>query len=288
MKIYRLIGVIGVAVLCVFTLLSVISHAGVVDSRHDLSYPSWGESKFQFYTVQVCVFCHTPHGANKNVREDTLYNGSGYVNTTDGASMLLWNRALSNAATEGTGYRLYSSSTMDAASNQVRAYSLLCLSCHDGVGALNVLITNPARDPNYYTEAEFMQPVDGVSDQIGDVCYPGASVPCDPDPNIGEMWPSGQTFVDLRNDHPISIDYTATHPDVGNGGLRTPDNTNGYVSGYPRIRLFPNPSNPNTLSSLECSTCHDPHNEGAKDQGTFPFLVMSNSESKLCRACHLK
>ncbi|HTY57019.1 MAG TPA: cytochrome c3 family protein [Candidatus Binataceae bacterium] len=67
----------------------------------------------------ICVFCHTPHNA-KPLRA-------------------LWNRDLPPVS-----YKLYQSSTMEAALNQPTGSSRLCLSCHDGVIALSKLRLVPA------------------------------------------------------------------------------------------------------------------------------------------------
>jgi hypothetical protein len=73
---------------------------------------------------QVCVFCHTPHGA------------------TNSPGAPLWNRALSAET-----YTTYSSSSLDAETiagqlAQPAGSSKLCLSCHDGtlaISSVNVL-----------------------------------------------------------------------------------------------------------------------------------------------------
>ncbi|HJV92252.1 MAG TPA: hypothetical protein VJ572_02200, partial [Azonexus sp.] len=77
--------------------------------------------------TQICVFCHTPHGANTGATP-------------------LWNRKVA-----GSGYTqsyvLYDSNTLDAKQvqgslDQPGGSSKLCLSCHDGtvaVGNVNVL-----------------------------------------------------------------------------------------------------------------------------------------------------
>lgn len=280
MNIRRFIGIAVFAAMCVLPLWGGISHAVVVGSKHDLS--ATGGSAFNFATEQVCVFCHTPHGGNSGIHESTFYNATTdpatYDNTAGSGSLLLWNRALSNANSY-SGYDTYQSSTMDASTGQVRAYSLLCLSCHDGVAAMNVL-TNPPGDDNPDNWSPFnpMDPLSGA-DQIGDAdCLPDA--PC---ANIGERWPSSDSgLVNLTNDHPISFDYDATLVSQ-DSGLQTPNNTAGYVVDT-RVRLFPNPSG--ELKSVECSTCHDPHVYGTGSQ--IPFLVMSNSGSALCLNCHIK
>lgn len=68
---------------------------------------------------QICVFCHTPHGANQSIATP------------------LWNRSLSTAT-----YVPYMSASMDATATQPSGDSKLCLSCHDGtlaIGTVGVL-----------------------------------------------------------------------------------------------------------------------------------------------------
>lgn len=288
---------------CLFALMRHNAQAaagdpGVIGTAHDLSVYSTGGksghfSQYTYDTEQVCVFCHTPHGATEPIGPDTYImnnpsapsgSGSGAYQNESG-SFLLWNRALSNAEDYG-GYATYSSSTLDADGGriaEVRVYSLLCLSCHDGVGALNVLTNAPHSMADSDSDGNPDPTGSGSPTRIGDlVALPGTI-----DPNIGERIPgSDSLYVELRNDHPISFDYTPSHPDAG-AGLKTPG-TNGFVSDANRkLRLFPNPHNGN-LSSVECSTCHDPHQEGQEALGTYPFLVSSILGSQLCIDCHNK
>ena len=261
---------IKLLIVCVFTLYCGISHAGtygITDSSHDLSADSTG-SQHNYYTKQTCVFCHTPHRANTFVRPDTIFNTTapaGYMYGTGGA-MLLWNRALSDA----TQYDLYASSTAVTVS-RVRIHSLLCLSCHDGVGALNVVQNFPG---------------DGMDDGFGGlepISSPttiGATF--DDGINIGGRTPAGgQNFVYLKDDHPISVHYVTAR--TGKElGFAIPQTVGGvtYV-GDPKLRLF--------SGYVECTTCHDVHNEGVKDPATkYPFLFVDNAGSNLCIQCHLK
>ena len=62
----------------------------IAGSKHDLS------TDWEPYSQQVCVFCHTPHGATPGVTP-------------------LWNRALSNQT-----YTPYTSSSLDALRIRVR------------------------------------------------------------------------------------------------------------------------------------------------------------------------
>lgn len=95
----------------------VIASASVIDSKHNLSSSGPGPVKAVNET-QICVFCHTPHGADQ----------------TAGAP--LWNRAQSTAT-----YTPYLSNSMDASQppGQPGASSKVCLSCHDGTMAIGVV-----------------------------------------------------------------------------------------------------------------------------------------------------
>jgi hypothetical protein len=287
MKKGRFIGILSVVMLCLFTLLSGISHSGVRDGHHNLAADMANPDPpmFTFQTRQVCVFCHTPHQANSQVREFTgiVAGASSYYNTSGGGAgnpILLWNQALSNVDEASGSYSVYASSTIDADLDEVRVYSLMCLSCHDGVGAMNVMTNppNPLGDPLESFDSNGYPIPDG-DDQIGDVpMAPGAG-----GPNIGERDPASDSkVVELSNDHPISFDYdTAQSLDSGLVAIAT-------VKGN-GLRFFQNPSGEAAVS-MECSSCHDPHNQGddSDPSSNYPFLMISNQGSALCTTCHLK
>ncbi|NIA21349.1 MAG: hypothetical protein GWP05_05135 [Anaerolineaceae bacterium] len=99
--------------------------------------------------------------------------------------------------------------------------SRLCLSCHDGQTA-----------------------VDSYGGNQGYEMITGSA-------NIG---------TDLRNDHPIGVDY--------------PTDNNRYKP-TPNLPLF------GVGGTVECSTCHDPH-----ENANGSFLRLSNSGSAMCLECH--
>ncbi|MBI5863481.1 MAG: hypothetical protein HZB38_03005 [Planctomycetes bacterium] len=76
---------------------------------------------------EVCIFCHTPHGASP--------------------AAPLWNRTLPQ-----THYRIYQSSTLDARIGQPTGGSKLCLSRHDGSIALGMVLsrTDPIATTHTY------------------------------------------------------------------------------------------------------------------------------------------
>lgn len=87
----------------------------VKDTVHNLSASGPGKIRASGET-EVCVFCHTPHGAG-DVRP-------------------LWNRSLSPGP-----YLIYQSSSMRARVGQPTGASKLCLSCHDGTIALGSVLS---------------------------------------------------------------------------------------------------------------------------------------------------
>ena len=224
---------------------------------------------------QVCIFCHTPHNAQP--------------------AKPLWNKAMPNQA-----FKLYTSSrsltpTARSASLPAGSVSLLCLSCHDGKTAINVLhnasqiatLANNGVDKivdigGTYDNAEAgypSPPTGGVSLAIfgGFGEYPS---------NMGKTAADAFAGNNLTDDHPIGFSYTAAQGE-SNSRLRLAADVNTQSAG--KIRFFA-PNN-----SVECSSCHDPHvnytagaGTPAGDPALRPFLVMSNVGSAMCLACHNK
>ncbi len=168
---------------------------------------------------EVCVFCHTPHGAEPGVTP-------------------LWNRKLSGAT-----YTPYTSSSMDALGlGQPGGSSKLCLSCHDGtiaIGAVNVL-NGAATDGDPATEDI---PLVGTG--------PGGTMP------VGQGEGTGFTRrlgTDLTNDHPISFTYDDNLA-LTDGELRLPSTSLSIENRVPGLR----PDVPLEDNQLQCTTCHDPH-----------------------------
>jgi predicted CXXCH cytochrome family protein len=81
--------------------------------------------------------------------------------------------------------------------------------------------------------------------------------------------PAGRTNIgtDLRDDHPISFRYDASLV-AKDRKLRDP-------------RALPSPFHLDSNLELQCTTCHDAHNNAFGD-----FLVSSNINSQLCTSCH--
>jgi predicted CXXCH cytochrome family protein len=127
----------------------------IVGTAHDLSGNGWG-------TDQICVYCHTPH----NAKSPQL--------------VPLWNHAAT-----AESFTLYSSSTLNATPGQPAGVSKACLSCHDGVTA-----------------------IDSYGTRTGTHLMTGTA-------KLG---------TDLTDDHPISFTYDAALA-TADGGLVTPSSS---------------------------------------------------------------
>lgn len=106
--------------ICIFILaLLQIEASGknILDTKHNLSVTGRGLIKIKSTTVGMCIFCHTPHNAIRDIP-------------------YLWNRKKSTA-----NYIPYQSSTLYATVGQPTGASKLCLSCHDGTIALGALVS---------------------------------------------------------------------------------------------------------------------------------------------------
>ena len=186
---------------------------------------------------EVCVFCHTPHGAS----------------TDANSSSLLWNRKNPQGSLT---YKMYSSTSFTASSAKPTGISLMCMSCHDGVTsiAVNTLLNAPGRG----NPAVILDPLGGGSGvgAISDVYTPST---LGWGPNLGNTLPGGTT-IDLSNDHPISFDYPAT-----NATLKLPTSLRLFGAGNrvecatchlvhdPTFEPFLAMSN---ASSMMCRECH--------------------------------
>jgi len=197
----------------------------IVGSKHDLSWAAQqsgdhGLGGLENYN-RVCVYCHTPHGAN----------------TQNNAP--LWNKDFNTSA---TSYTLYNSSTLDAGvPSPPGQISLLCLNCHDGSTGVSA-VRNP--------------PNSGWSDTVGGVGHstmtPGQSFgECGlchtPEGFYGDAaHDASKSYLstDLSDDHPIGIGFPESSKD---GGFNLPPGLEGWSD----VPLF--------SGKIECSTCHDVH-----------------------------
>lgn len=216
-------------------------------------------SPYRTNTTEVCVFCHTPHGGSLT---GPLWNRSDPTSTWthySNATLSTYMQTLATGRTPGDE-------------------SLICLSCHDGSISVNHLLNNPNTllAPQILTSGGNPNTViDTIFGQVG------AKIGASPSNLAG--------FGDLTDDHPISFSYTAV---LGSSPYQAGESRFGELRSVAAattyagegVRFF------GATNRVECSSCHDPHVYynylSAPDYG--PFLIMPNSGSNLCLACHNK
>jgi predicted CXXCH cytochrome family protein len=250
------------------------AHAGIADTKHNLGKFGPGVNKFDG-TEEICVFCHTPHGA------DT------------GAAVPLWNRKLD--ATPATTYVTYDqlkTSTLDGQVLAVGSVSLACLSCHDGQTAMSTVINKPGSGGYDPAGSGMTGSWSGLNQTNGTLAVK------DQITYIG---------TDLKNDHPVGVQYagggySVDTPapaagndadfkaaqngtlngtrvwwvDTGTTGLTTRQKTDMIL--YTRTGKAGKDE-----PFVECASCHDPH---VSENPTF--LRIKNDNSAVCLACHTK
>ena len=104
----------------VLSLPVVSALAGVAQTKHNFSSPTYSPNAFFWGARQVCVFCHAAHGSDPSVGP-------------------LWNHQTNLTQ----AYTPYTSNTMDMIQTSPHNGSLICLSCHDGTIAINSLNNLP-------------------------------------------------------------------------------------------------------------------------------------------------
>jgi hypothetical protein len=240
---------------------------------------------------EVCVYCHTPHGANTNV------------------ALPLWNRTMPN-----TTYQTYAAlgtSTLTQPVSQPGASSLSCLSCHDGQVAVDSIINMPGSGGYNAAQATVQNntflnawtnprgPDALVHVGLDAVAPDNSCLGCHtPGPGIARVGATDFTVfaigTDLRNDHPVGVRFPPNGPGVDfnapNGsrtGMRWFDtNANGAPDSR-EVRLYDTGEG----AEVECASCHDPHgvpSGGAGSRFNPSFLRVANTGSALCLTCHTK
>jgi predicted CXXCH cytochrome family protein len=235
-------GILILILSCLF-LVSIAYSGSIVGSRHDLNDVILGNPGFDHDTkinvyLEVCVYCHTPHGANTNVE------------------VPLWNRQVNNPG----AYTLYDSSTMDSKPTTVSGVSLACLSCHDGTIAVDSVINPPNSSPGYAPFHAVM-----VIGTVGER-YTKCGGCHTPETQFFGSHDASASYLstDLSNDHPISMTYPTDQPTefsgITNGKVGVLPLYNGKVECSschnvhdPAIKPFLKTSN---SGSALCKTCH--------------------------------
>ncbi len=222
-----------------------LAATGVNGSSHDMTIRAGVTETYG----RVCVFCHTPH--------NTTATGS-----TDAAP--LWNHAASGIA--AASWKSYAWATPSSPSlaivDPLTGPTRLCMSCHDGVVAVD--------------QHGSAGPMSGSGSNIlsGDKAI-GAS-------------------GDLTNDHPVGFSYGDAVIARGAGADGTGELAAKTDTFATAIVL--------TIESvlyngdvMTCASCHEVHNKNNATQvagvgGVIPnyFLYAQETKSLICLSCHVK
>lgn len=252
--------------------------AQISQTKHNLSISGPGPIK-STVEEEICVFCHTPHKA----RRDIPY---------------LWNRADSTV-----NYTTYESSTLYATVGQPTGASKLCLSCHDGTIALGAVLSRPTEIP-FAGGIRFLP--EGPS-LLGTDLSDDHPVSFDYDENLaasnGELASPSTLTGRIRLDASGQVQCTSCHDphdDTNGDFLVEPNNFSNLCVTCHRRRNWeisahatsgatwsgggPDPwphTDFATVAENACESCHTPHNAG----GHAGLLNYQNEEDN-CLACH--
>lgn len=246
---------------------------GITNTRHNLLVPynptmSGMVGLLYNNYGEVCVYCHTPHGAQNS-------------------NAPLWNRTLPTTG----NYTPYSSTTIDTNGGvipQPDGVSLACLSCHDGTIAVDSIINAPG------SGTAWGGPVAANHYALNQSTSAGSCLQCHsvlPNANFTVM-AFGQ---DLRPQHPISMNYPTPSQDPK---FNQPTNSNGSLAWFETGGMA-NRADDNEIKlfndgaggyKVQCASCHNPHGTLSPDGvNLYPtFLRKANSSSDLCNTCHIK
>ena len=147
----------------------------IVGTKHDLGV---GGGTVATDSVQVCVFCHTPHGSATAANQVIpLWN-----KVTTAASFTMYNQ------TNNPNHQL-----QGVVDSSPTGASIACLTCHDGTLSVAAVI-NPEGATTAYTVTAIASRIDAT----------------------GKIISNSNMGTDLTNDHPISITYLATDTGLNN------------------------------------------------------------------------
>ena len=260
-------------------LLSATAAAGITTTPHNLTSTGAGVNQHSG-TDQICVFCHTPHGADNT------------------AAAPLWNKTIP-ASGSYTTYDSLGTSSLDGEVLDVGSVSAACLSCHDGTQAMDNMMNAPGSG----------------NTALGTAGWTGARQ------SSGKLTGIANLGQDLSNDHPIGIEYCGggvtgtgstvsgackdadfvTQTAVANRQLQTrsvnskqifwvdvPGGTLGTRE-KSDIALFTRAfAGAVDRPSVECASCHDPHQDKATNGDDVHFMRVATDGSGICLACHVK
>lgn len=257
-----IVGWVGAVAIAAFFASA---QAAVKGSKHDLSATGAAQASTSL-TAEVCVFCHTPHGANTAVTAP------------------LWNKA-SPAGTTYTRYSTLPSGTLDGTEAPVGSVSLACLSCHDGTQAMDVVINKPGALGYTATGSE----IDAV--QIGTMTgtpIPNLGTDLRDDHPISILYGGGGCTATDNSKCTGDADFTNVRFATINTQPAWWVDTAGGTTGRDKTDMIlytRNDVGGTNQPFVECGSCHDPHENLARP---VSFMRIDNAGSAVCLACHIK
>lgn len=262
--------------------------AQVIDTKHNLSATapaggSPGASRVNYMTgdgatTQVCVFCHTPHGAAS-------------------AEAPLWQRTLAGATSYSTYGSVNASTSMDAeqgAGVAVGSISLACLSCHDGSQAMNTMSNTPGSGNLAGGKAagswaaggrNTNGQLTGIANLLGDnkslqndhpigIRYAGGFTYAAADTTVTEAKFADKQFRDVRQASVNNAPVWFVEPKSGASANSARDKND--------IQLYTRSFGGGFQPYVECASCHDPHSSAEL------FMRVPVAGSEICLTCHIK
>lgn len=276
---------------------SLFSNRGsIANTRHNLTQfqPGGGGPDGTFMNTarndyaEICVYCHTPHGANQSTTAP------------------LWNRTM--RVTNYQTYDLLRTASLTQPVSQPGASSLTCLSCHDGQTAVDSIINMPGSGRyNGRADRDTVQNNQFLNQWVNPrgrnaVSHGRIGTECMVCHNTtgGSIGATDFTvFVigtDLRDDHPVGVRFP---PNAGAAGsdFKDPSRKEAQIAYFDHngnqradpaeIRLY----NTGESYEVECASCHDPHGVPSAGPGSEfnpTFLRVANTGSAVCLTCHTK
>lgn len=276
----RLVKLFAAAAIMLGALAGQQASAAIQNTKHNLGASNGNNTNFMTSgTTEICVFCHTPHASNTNVKAP------------------LWNKP-----TNGGSYTTYTTATSATIDGSVdmSGVSLACLSCHDGTQAMDTMINKPGSGG-----------YNAAGSTLGGT-WTGAN-----QDGTGKMIGLANLGIDLTNDHPVGIQYcgggistgSASTSAASTGACRDGDfnaPANGTIAGtrvwwvdssagvtgtrektdmilYARAPTLTGDATSGFFQPfVECASCHDPHSSNTT------FLRIQNTQSAVCLTCHNK
>ncbi len=241
----------------------------IVNTRHNFTF-SYSNGFVGFMNGfinpygEVCVFCHTPHGASQAIDAP------------------LWNRTVASSGS----YTTYISDTLSQQPQAPGTASLTCLSCHDGTIPVDSIINMPGSGG--YEPAQQTTVSDSFLDGWSNITHaplgdednhgyqPGTCMECHDDDNF---------FGIPEFAVPGIYDFASGM--VQSGGLSFFDTDGDSRADSNELRLYFDGDD----YRVECASCHDPHGvpeSGGSGPLIASFLRVDSDDSTICLSCHVK